>query len=226
MLRDELVRAYSADVFSQKIMLKPELYPQYRVTDGIIYRVGSQTGKVLYVPIIARVETVDDEVVQLRTYLIWQYHDSTSAGHLGQKRTLSLLKRYFYWENMAKEVERHVRTCPQCQRIKVRTHRPYGKFNPVLPADRLWVNISLDWITDLPMTAETEYDNILVIMEMLSKRIILVPCKSTMTAEQCADVIFEKLVSQHGLPRKIFSDRDSRFTSRCWQHLWGKFVLQ
>ena len=63
-LRGELVRAYSVDPFSQKILAKPALYPQFEVSDDLIYRVGSQVGKVLYIPTNARVETTDDEVVQ------------------------------------------------------------------------------------------------------------------------------------------------------------------
>ena len=49
-LRGELERAYSEDPFSQKILSKPALYPQYEVSDSMIYRVGSQLGKVLYIP--------------------------------------------------------------------------------------------------------------------------------------------------------------------------------
>ena len=123
---------------------------------------------------------------------------------------------------MAEEVKVHVRTCPICQRIKVRLHKPYGKFMPVKPSDRLWASTSMDWITDLPLTAETENNDILVILELLSKRVILIACKSTMTAEQCAEVYFERVVSQHGLQRRIHSDRDSRFTSKFWTTLWSK----
>ena len=113
---------------------------------------------------------------------------------------------------MQRDVARHVRECPVCQRIKVKTHKPYGRFKAVKSSDRLWEFVSMDWITDLPLTADTEFNNILVIMEMLSKRVILIACKNTMTAKQCADVYFERVVSQHGLQRVIFSDRDSRFT--------------
>ena len=153
---------------------------------------------------------------------IYEYHDTPHVGHVGQKRTLAMLQRYFWWENMAREVARHVRSCPVCQRIKVQTHKPYGRFKPVKSSDRLWESLSMDWITDLPLTADTEFNNILVILEMLSKRVILIACKNTMTASQCADVFFERVVSQHGLPRVIFSDRDSRFTSAFWQHLWER----
>ena len=43
-----------------------------------------------------------------------------------------------------------------------------------------------------------------------------------LTAEKWADVLFEKATSQHSLPRRIYDDRDPRYTSRYWQHLWSK----
>jgi hypothetical protein len=39
-----------------------------------------------------------------------------------------------------------------------------------------------------------------------------VPCKTTITAEQTADLFFEQVVRLHGMPEHIVSDRDSKFT--------------
>ena len=90
------MRAYSADFFSKKIKSNPERYPQFEVSNGLIYRIGSDEGKRLYIPVNARVEMSDEsDIMQLRTYLIFEYHDTPHVGHVGQKRTLSMLQRYF-----------------------------------------------------------------------------------------------------------------------------------
>ena len=138
------MRAYSADFFSKKIKSNPERYPQFEVSNGLIYRIGSDEGKRLYIPVNARVEMSDEsDIMQLRTYLIFEYHDTPHVGHVGQKRTLSMLQRYFWWENMSREVARHVRECPVCQRIKSRKHKPYGRFKAVKPSDKLWEAICI-----------------------------------------------------------------------------------
>jgi Integrase core domain. len=40
-----------------------------------------------------------------------------------------------------------------------------------------------------------------------------------MSAVECADLFFEHWVCKFGMPLKIISDRDSRFTSSFWQEL-------
>ena len=47
----------------------------------------------------------------------------------------------------------------------------------------------------------------------------LVPCRTTYTARQVAELMFEHVYKLHGLPRKIISDRDSLFTSIFWKRL-------
>ena len=47
----------------------------------------------------------------------------------------------------------------------------------------------------------------------------LVPCRTTYTARQVAELMFEHVYKLHGLPRKIVSDRDSLFTSIFWKRL-------
>ncbi|GAW10035.1 ribonuclease H-like partial [Lentinula edodes] len=46
-----------------------------------------------------------------------------------------------------------------------------------------------------------------------------VPCKTTYTARQVAELMFEHVYKLHGLPKRIISDRDSLFTSIFWKRL-------
>ena len=78
----------------------------------------------------------------------------------------------------------------------------------------------MDWIFKLPKTEQEGYDGIFVVMDMTSKRVHLFPFKKTWGAKETADLIFYRMFPLHGLPERIFSDRDSRFTSKMWQHLW------
>jgi hypothetical protein len=47
----------------------------------------------------------------------------------------------------------------------------------------------------------------------------LTPTKSSVSAQQVAQLFLKEVYRLDGLPRKIVSDRDVRFTARFWQEL-------
>jgi transposase InsO family protein len=62
----------------------------------------------------------------------------------------------------------------------------------------------------------------MVIVDRLSKRIHLVPAHMTATAEETADLFMQHIFRLHGIPKSILSDRDTKFTSSFWQHMWSR----
>ena len=84
--------------------------------------------------------------------------------------------------------------------------------------DHCFEEVTTDVVTHLPMT-EKGYDTILTFVCRLSKYTYYIPCKSTMTAEEFADIFLRVIVARHGMPKKIISDCDSRFTSKIWRAL-------
>jgi hypothetical protein len=56
------------------------------------------------------------------------------------------------------------------------------------------------------------FDVILVVVDKLSKSIVLIPTKTTITAKETVRLYFNKVYCRHGLALKIISDRDVRFT--------------
>ena len=43
-------------------------------------------------------------------------HDVPMAGHLGKERTLTRVRRRFWWPGMTKDVTEYCRSCEECQR--------------------------------------------------------------------------------------------------------------
>ena len=79
----------------------------------------------------------------------------------------------------------------------------------------------MDYILGLPMTT-TGKNAILVVVDSVSKRAHFIPCtakKGKTSAEQTATLFFEYVFKYHGLPQRILSDRDTRFTSKFWKTL-------
>jgi transposase InsO family protein len=73
--------------------------------------------------------------------------------------------------------------------------------------------IALDFITKLPTSEEN--DTILTITDHdCSKATLFFACKETITAEQVAELYAKYIFPHYGIPRKVISDRDPRFTGR------------
>ena len=83
--------------------------------------------------------------------------------------------------------------------------------------------MALDFITKLPQLKEpltgTTYDSILVIVDTLTKYAYLEPYKKASTAEDLVYIFNKMVISRHGIPDRITSDRDKLFISQFWQSL-------
>jgi len=64
---------------------------------------------------------------ELRTEIIWLYHDVPIAGHGGKWKTMELVTRNYWWPEITREVRRYVEGCDLCQQIKNRTEEVTGK---------------------------------------------------------------------------------------------------
>ncbi|OWZ04073.1 hypothetical protein PHMEG_00024088 [Phytophthora megakarya] len=78
----------------------------------------------------------------------------------------------------------------------------------------------MDCITDLPRT-KREVDSIWVVVDRLPKRCHFVPTTKKVTAEGVARLFIEHIWKLHGMPTNIVSDRDRKFVSAFWQHVFN-----
>ncbi len=60
-------------------------------------------------------------------------------------------------------------------------------------------------------TSTRGHDAIFSIVDRFSRMVRFVPCSSTLTAVDAANLFFEHWVCRFGMPSKIISDRDPRF---------------
>ena len=64
----------------------------------------------------------------------------------------------------------------------------------------------MDFIVGLPKTSKG-YDLIWVVVDRLTKSAHFLPVKTTHTAKQYAQLYMDRIVSLHGIPKTIISDR-------------------
>ena len=167
----------------------------------------------------------DDNLVvptkALQSKLLHELHDSPYTGHVGVRRTLSnFIRAKLWWPDRNKDVAAHVKACHSCQVTKALNTNNKGKLTALEIPDGfgLWKHISLDFITDLPLT-EAGYDTIITVVDKFSKMCILIPTSKSVTGEDCAQLLHDHVFTKFGWPEKIISDRDPRFTGAFWQRV-------
>jgi hypothetical protein len=81
----------------------------------------------------------------------------------------------------------------------------------------------MDFVVGLPLTSH-RHNVILVIVDKLTKSAHFILVRDTYDVTYVARVFVSKVIHLHEIPKKIISDRDSRFTSRFWKscsQCWG-----
>ena len=79
-----------------------------------------------------------------------------------------------------------------------------------------WDKVGMDFITGLPRSNKG-HDSIWVIVDHLTKVAHFIPVKTTYDGNQLATLYINRIVSLHGVPKEIVSDRGTQFTSRFWK---------
>ncbi|GKA03491.1 putative reverse transcriptase domain-containing protein [Tanacetum coccineum] len=81
-----------------------------------------------------------------------------------------------------------------------------------------WENITMDFVTKLPKITSGQ-DTIWVIVDQLTKSAHFLPMKENDSMEKLTRQYLKEVVSRHGVPVSIISNRDSKFTSHFWKSL-------
>lgn len=75
----------------------------------------------------------------------------------------------------------------------------------------------MDFIPDLPVSEGL--NNILVIVDKLTKYAIFIPCSTTITEEETAKLFFKHVITKFGIPRQVITDRDTRWRHGFWEEV-------
>ena len=104
---------------------------------------------------------------ELRAEVIWLHHDVLAVGHGGRWKTVELVMRNYWWPDIMRDVGKYVEGCDLCQRMKNRMEELAGKLKLSEVLEKLWLHLTVDFITKLPVVAGK--DAILVVCDRLSK---------------------------------------------------------
>jgi transposase InsO family protein len=146
-------------------------------------------------------------------------HDSNASNHQGQAATVKLLQDSFFWPKMAETIKSFVVQCELCQKARSAANLTPGLLLPLPPPTDRWSDLSMDFIGPLPET-KCKHNCILTVVDRMTKRVRFLPCRTDITTKEVAQLFFDNIVSQFGLPKNIVSDRGSIFTSEFWSNLF------
>src|SRR5216684_8997337 len=108
----------------------------------------------------------------------------------------------------------YVDGCAICQSTKNLLNRPKAPLHLIPPEKDVtpFAMVSLDFITELPLS--NGFDAIVVFVDHdITKATVIMPCHTTITAEQTADLYQNHIWHQFSLLSKIISDRGTQFTA-------------
>ncbi len=145
----------------------------------------------------------------IHSELISRHHDDPLAGHFGIEKTRELIARKYYWPTLRQDVKAYVKGCDVCLASKAVRHKPSGDLQLLPVPTYRWKDLSMDFVTGLPISADWKgdsYDSILVIVDRLTKIVHYVLVKVTIDAPGLAEVIINVVVRHHGVPESIVTD--------------------
>lgn len=182
-------------------------YRQYLYSDdGLIYFEDSYGNTRLCVPASMQVEIMGEV-----------HNNITEAAHAGYAKTYNRIAGTYYWPRMSRHIKQYVETCDICQKSKPRRHAPVGLLQPIPIPSRPFEVVTMDFIPELPESNGN--DNILVIVDKLTKYAIFIPTVTTLTETATAKLFFHHIIAHFGIPRQIISDRDTRWRGDFWKEI-------
>lgn len=118
---------------------------------------------------------------------------------------------------MYSAVQKFVTGCPACQDAKTRRSAAPGPLHSLIPPNRAFATVGIDWILGLPQSGG--YDALMVIICHFTKLVTIVPTTKAYDAQSSADNFFNNVVRKGWVPDKFVCNRDAKFMSRFRQRI-------
>ena len=179
----------------------------YHVVEGLLFR--------------TRLDMFGDPVEQLcmpasyRGMCLETAHNS--FGHQGRNKMMLLLRPHFYWPNMSRDCQKHVRACERCQKLDKATPRPNTMTERQI-VTQPFQDIAIDIVGPFP-TAVGGFRYLLTCVDNATRWPEAVPLRST-TARVVISSLTDIFV-RCGFPSRLTSDNGSQFTGKTFSN-WLK----
>jgi hypothetical protein len=162
----------------------------------------------------------------LKKELLKQNHDDSYVDHFEHEKTLNLLKKKYFWNNISKNVKKYVDSCSTCHRIKFVRHKSHDLLQAFSISKNFKQNWTMNFITDLSSSKHRDivYDSILMIVDRYTKFSLYISSKKTWNAENLTNALIDEIFIKFERFVFIVTNREFFFIFKFWSflcyHLW------
>lgn len=162
-----------------------------------------------------------DQIIQITdpneiNALLFDFHNTLSAGHTGWNKMFNAMRKYYSWPNMAADIKNYVTNCETCQKSKITRHTKQPIIISSTPTTSFG-NIAIDHVGKLITSAQGN-SYILTVLCVLTKYAVAIPVPDT-GAEAAARALVEKVFLIYGYPETITSDNHKTFESGLFKNI-------
>lgn len=204
-----LILEYMSNLNLRKIVLMSSLLEEkLSLLKKIVSELCTNDSVILFYERNVEVIKNDDKVKQI----LDDHHTSKTAGHPGVNRMFDAIRARFYFKNMYSRIQKYVRQCLTCRKIKNEKSNTQPMIIPHLPSKPFEL-IAMDVYGPIVESEPDGFKNILVITDYFSGFTIMSPMKEP-NSEGVAKIIVNDLILPFGrFPKLILSDNASYFGS-------------
>ena len=188
---------------ARRILLTEDLF--YLGTDGLLYHLDNKNKRNSWKPIS---QLVIPESIKFE--ILVNAHDHITAGHFGTHKTYQKVKTRYWWKGMLKDVQHWCESCTDCAMRKTPKTNLKMPLLPI-PVEGAFDRVAIDVLGPLPVTTQgNRY--ILVFSDYLTRwpEAFAIP---NMESSTVARIFIDEIISRHGAPRTLLSDRGTNFLS-------------
>ena len=146
----------------------------------------------------------------LRHDLLVALHDDPTAGHLGPDKTYEKVRLRYYWPGMYKDIEHWCRSCIDCAMKKTPRNKSKAPLLPI-PIEGAFDRLAVDILGPFPVS-DNGNRYIAVFSDYYTRWPEAFALPST-EAPRIAQLLIDEILSRHGAPRTLLSDRGPNFLS-------------
>lgn len=196
-----------------------ESLPDLEVRDSVVFRrMEPRTGN----------EVIDTATMWkiwvpegLRQSTIADAHQPSLAAHGGSEKTIDLLRRWYYWPGLSKDVREFVSRCSICKETKANNQTLRPPMGRQFAVERPFQRFYIDLLGPYPRS-KSGNTTILIVLDQLTKFVWLKALRKA-TAGAIVRYVEAEVFHVFGVPESMLSDNGVQFVSKEFRSLLSQY---
>ena len=173
---------------------------------GVLFHRDPGTGrKRIFAP-----KVIQKEIIQ-------SAHNSLLGGHLGLFKSANRILEKYFWPSMERDVDKHIKSCVECQRTKPTKKFPMPELVPLEQPDHPNHRVHIDLFG--PLIASDKGKKFVCVMTCAFSKYVELVALPNKEAATVAKAIMDTWVTRYSTPREIVTDNGKEFANQLMEEL-------